>query len=439
MNNSKRVLATTSLLLIAAGLVAGRDIAAAAPDNWTDAEIAVLQTLSIRTLQERPTDPSNAYEGSPAAAALGKRIFFDPRFSANQQVSCASCHDPRRQFQDGRPLGHGISTGIRRTMPIVGSANSPWQFWDGRKDSVWSQALGPLEDPREHGGNRVAYARLIDKYYRRDYEAVFHSLPDLTDLPDEASPVGTTVQQEAWSKMSDEQREGVSRIFANMGKAIAAYEKTLKLTPSRMDNYIEHLAQQDSAATQSLSPSEKRGLRLFIGKGACVTCHAGPLLSDQHFHNTGVPPRDGFAPDMGRAAAIKIVLNDEFNCLGKFSDAHRRDCAELEFIAATDPHMLGAFKTPSLRNVGQRPPYMHAGQIRTLEDVVRHYANAPASAIGHNERQPVVFSAGEMADLVAFMGTLNSETQESREFERRFEEKDRNPDHWIISADTVPN
>jgi cytochrome c peroxidase len=413
MNNAKRVLATTSLLLIAAGLVVGRDIAAAVPDNWTEAEIAILQTLSIRTLQQRPADPSNAYESSPSAAALGKRIFFDPRFSANQRVSCASCHDPRQQFQDGRPLGQGVSTGIRRTMSIVGSANSPWQFWDGRKDSVWSQALGPLEDAREHGGNRVTYAKLIDKHYRQDYEAVFHSFPDLKDLPDQASPVGTAAQQEAWARMSDEQRERVSRVFANMGKAIAAYEKTLEPAPSRLDNYIEGVAGKNPTASQLLSVSEKRGLRLFIGKGECVTCHAGPLFSDEHFHNTGVPPRDRFAPDLGRAAAIKIVQNDEFNCLGKFSDAHRQDCAELEFIAAGDPHMLGAFKTPSLRNVAQRPPYMHAGQILTLQDVIRHYANAPASAVGHNERKPLALSAEEVADLVAFMGTLNSEIQEN--------------------------
>jgi cytochrome c peroxidase len=298
-------------------------------------------------------------------------------------------------------------------MPIVGDANSPWQFWDGRKDSVWSQALGPLEDAREHGGNRVTYAKLIDEHYRQDYQAVFHSFPDLKDLPDQASPVGTAAQQEAWAKMSDEQRERVSRVFANMGKAIAAYEKTLTLAPSRLDNYIDGVVGHSPAASQLLSPSEKRGLRLFLGKGECVTCHAGPLFSDQHFHNTGVPPRDRFAPDLGRAAAIKIVQNDEFNCLGKFSDAHRHDCAELAFIAAADPHMLGAFKTPSLRNVAQRPPYMHAGQIPTLQDVVQHYAHAPASAVGHNERKPVSFSAEEMAGLVAFMRTLNSEIQEN--------------------------
>jgi cytochrome c peroxidase len=413
MNKRKTAILATGALLIVSGLIVAGNIAAAAPDNWSDADIAVLKTLSLNTLQQRPADPSNAYENSSAASTLGKRIFFDPRFSANQQVSCASCHDPHQQFQDGRPLGQGISTGLRRTMPIVGSANSPWQFWDGRKDSVWAQALGPLEDPKEHGGNRVSYARVIDKHYRQDYEAVFHSVPDVTDLPDQASPVGTAAQQAAWAKMSGEQRERVSRIFANMGKALAAYEKTLQLTPSRLDNYIDGIVQQRPGATQVLSPAEKRGLRLFIGKGECVTCHGGPLLSDAHFHNTGVPPRDRFAPDLGRAAAIKIVLNDEFNCLGKFSDARRRDCEELEFIAADDPHMLGAFKTPSLRNVALRPPYMHAGQIATLLDVMRHYSKAPAATVGHSERKPVAFTANEIADLIAFMDTLNGPIMEA--------------------------
>jgi cytochrome c peroxidase len=412
MNTAARSLCALALLLAASRFGTGRELAPAAAEAWSSAELALLKTLHIGALPAPAPDPSNAYEGSPAAAALGKKIFFDPRFSANGRVSCASCHDPGKQFQDGRPLGVGIATGLRRTMPIAAGSASPWQFWDGRKDSVWSQALGPLEDAREHGGNRVAYARLLLRHYRQEYEAVFQALPDDKSLADDASPVGTPAEQAAWARMSEAQRGAVSRAFANMGKAIAAYERTLQHGPSRLDGYIAATLAHPAGGEGMLSPGEKRGLRLFIGKAQCISCHAGPLLTDQHFHNTGVPPRDRSNPDRGRAAAIETVMKDEFNCLGPFSDARRRDCAELEFIAADDPHMLGAFKTPSLRNVALRPPYMHAGQVATLAEVIRHYAKAPEAVVGHNERRPMALSEQEVTDLAAFLGTLNGEIRE---------------------------
>jgi cytochrome c peroxidase len=380
---------------------------------WSAAELAVLRSLQLEQLPPPAVDPSNRYERLPAAVALGKRLFFDVRFSANQQVSCASCHAPQQQFQDGRPVGQGVGTGLRRTMPVMDSGRSAWLFWDGRKDSLWSQALGPLEDANEHGGNRLAYARVLRQHYRADYEAVFQPLPALDGLPDNASPNGTRAERAAWERLGAERQQQVSRVFANMGKAIAAYEKTLHVGPARLDAYIAATLRHDAGAEQLLSASEKRGLRLFMGKAACVSCHGGPLLTDQHFHNTGVAPRDAARPDHGRAAAIAAVRRDPFNCLGPYSDAPVGGCAELEFIADDDPHMAGAFKTPSLRNVAQRAPYMHAGQIGTLSEVVRHYAVAPRAAVGHNERRPLALSEQEVADLVALLGTLSGPVLEA--------------------------
>jgi cytochrome c peroxidase len=392
-----------TLLLAACGMAAG----AGGADSWTAAELAMLQSLHIGQLPAAPGDPSNAVERLPAAANLGKRLFFDARLSGNQKVSCASCHDPAKQFQDGRALAQGMGTGTRRAMPLADSGRGPWLFWDGRKDSLWSQALGPLEDPNEHGGNRLAYARVLGQHYGAEYEALFASMPSLDGLPFDAGPNGTPAQRAAWENVSEAQRLAVSRVFANMGKAIAAYERTLTHGPSRLDAYTAATLRADPAAAQMLNPSEKRGLRLFIGKGDCVSCHNGALLTDHHFHNTGVAPRDLRRPDLGRSAAIARVLADEFNCLGKFSDARPADCQELQFIAADDPKMAGAFKTPSLRNVALRPPYMHAGQVATLGDAVRHYAGAPKAAVGQTERKPVPFSEQEMADLVSFLGTLS--------------------------------
>lgn len=182
--------------------------------------------------------------------------------------------------------------------------------------------------------------------------------------------------------------------------------------------------QRGAAADGLLQPAEVRGLRLFIGKAQCVSCHNGPLLTDQHFHNTGVPPRRPERPDRGRAAATAAARSDEFNCLGRFSDARPDQCQELRFMVTADPALKGAFKTPGLRGVADRPPYMHAGQFATLEQVVRHYVAAPHAAVGESElahrhagnaapghagRIPIGLSDAEIADLVRFLGTLSAD------------------------------
>jgi cytochrome c peroxidase len=397
---------------------------AAGVGRWSADEKAVLASLSLKRLPPLPADPSNAVERQPAAIELGRRLFNDASLSRNGAVSCASCHDPAKQFQDGLSVGQGVGTGSRRAMPIVGSGYGNWLFWDGRKDSLWSQALGPLEDAVEHGTNRTRAAHLIAVNHRRDYEALFGALPPLNGLPDDASPKGNTAEQAAWAAMAPRRRDDVSRVFANIGKAIAAYEKSLQHAPTRLDGYIDAVLRGDAAARGLLQADEARGLRLFIGKGQCVSCHNGPLLSDQQFHNTGVPPRDAARPDRGRATATAKVRSDEFNCLGPFSDAPPEQCQELRFMVTDDAALEGAFKTPGLRGVAGRPPYMHAGQFKTLEQVVRHYVAAPHAAVGHSElthrhagaappkhaeRAPIELSDAEISDLVRFLDTLSAD------------------------------
>jgi cytochrome c peroxidase len=390
--------------------------------RWSADEKAILASLRLKQLSPAPVDPSNAVERQPAAVEMGRRLFSDARLSRNGAVSCTSCHDPEKQFQDGLPVSQGVGMGSRRAMPIVGAGHGPWLFWDGRKDSLWSQALGPLEDAVEHGTNRTRVARLVAANHRRDYEAVFGALPRLDDLPVDAGPKGNTAEQAAWAAIDARKRDEVSRVFANVGKAIAAYEKSLQHAPTRLDAYIDAVLRGDPAAGGLLRADEARGLRLFIGRAQCVTCHNGPLMTDQQFHNTGVPPRDAARPDRGRAAATAAVRSDEFNCLGPFSDARPEQCQELRFMVTDDPSLVGAFKTPGLRGVAERPPYTHAGQFATLEQVVRHYVAAPHAAVGHSklthrhagaaapghaERAPIELSDAEIADLVSFLGTLS--------------------------------
>ncbi len=224
--------------------------------------------------------------------------------------------------------------------------------------------------------------------------------------------------------MSAGSREAVNRVFANMGKAIAAYERQVSYGESRFDAYAQATVAADGRGQAVFTQQEVRGLRLFLTKGQCVTCHNGPQLTDHAFHNTGVPPLDRANPDRGRAAGLKKLLKDEFNCLGRYSDARPEQCGELQFAATDDPAQLAAFRTPSLRNVAARPPYMHAGQFATLEQVVQHYAASPKAVLGHSElAQPgdkhaghltIRLTADDVKDLAVFLGTLTGPVHQPR-------------------------
>jgi cytochrome c peroxidase len=393
-------------------------------DAWTQREVATLASMQWKEAGPRPADPSNAHEHKAEAAALGRALFNDVRLSGNGKVACASCHAADAGFQDGRKLGQGVGTGKRRTMPVMGAAHSPFLFWDGRKDSLWSQALGPLEDAAEHGGNRVALVQVLRDHYPQQYQAAFGALPELGALPKAASPGGDAAARAAWEAMAPASRDAVNRMFANLGKAIAAYERQVAYGESRFDRYAAATVAGDARGQEVLAPQEVRGLRLFLGKGQCVTCHNGPMLTDHAFHNTGVPPLDPAKPDRGRADAIAKLLRDEFNCLGKYSDAKPDQCGELRFLATDDAGQLAAFRTPGLRNVAARAPYMHAGQFATIQEVLEHYARSPRAALGHSElaqpgekhveRQAIRLSATDIQDLAAFLGTLTGPVLQPR-------------------------
>ena len=375
---------TNKVLLGAALLLAAVIVAAAAPrgDRWTRGEVALLSSLSLRELGPPPADPTNRVADDPRAAAFGRTLFFDTRLSANGQVSCATCHIPEQEFQDGIPLAKGVGVTNRRTMPIAGMAHSPFLFWDGRKDSLWAQALGPLESPVEHGGNREQYARLTAAHHRAEYEEIFGTLP----------PLAT--------------REEATAVFVNIGKAIAAFERTIAYAPSRFDRYVDGLQDTGRAPGDVLTEDEVAGLRLFVGKASCVNCHNGPLLTNNEFHNTGVPAPLDLPPDTGRLSGADAVLADEFNCRSRWSD-NRSACAELEYLVTADHSLERAFKVPSLRNVASRAPYMHAGQFGTLAEVVEHYDRAPRAPAGHTELKPLRLSAPERRQLEAFLRSLS--------------------------------
>lgn len=409
----------TGFAIIATGLAAALAGAAwfslrpAEQPVWTDHELELMESLWIANLPALPPDPSNAVADDPLAARFGHRLFFDPRLSGNGEFACSSCHRPERRFTDGRLIGATLGDSKRNTPSIVGTAYSPWLYWDGRKDSQWSQALSPLEDPNEQGGNRVALARLIagDPEYRRAYSALFGTLPDLSDadrIPAAAGPIPGTFLETAWNAMDPADREAITRVFVNIGKAIAAYERLLVPGPARFDRYVEAIAKGDaSQAGTILNAEEATGLRLFMGKARCIECHNGPLLTNNEFHNTGIISAAGKNPDRGRIDGIRLVRDDPFNCLSAYSDDPVKDCAELRF-ARTGAEVVGALRTPSLRNLQGTAPYSHQGQTPSLETMMLHYDRAPLSMIGHNEAKPLGLSRRERAQLEAFLATLDA-------------------------------
>lgn len=377
--------------------------------TWSEQEIAAMRGLWMGNLQPLLPDPSNKYANDAQAVELGHKLFFDTRFSANGKVACKSCHLPALNFQDGKPFSNGVGTTNRRSMTIVGTAYSSWFFWDGRKDSQWAQALGPMENPVEHGGNRAQYAHLIGQYYHDEYEALFGPLPALDNIPASAGPVADPTARAAWEAMSAQDRDAVSRVYANMGKAIAAYERKLMPGPSRFDEYVQAVLDSDTQKMQAtFTPEEAAGLRLFIGKANCTNCHNSPLFTNNDFHNTGVPAVPTLPEDTGRAQGARQVLADEFNCLSPYSDAKPEQCAELRFMKTDGEELVRQFKPPSLLNVAERGPFMDAGQFKSLDEVLAHYNRAPQAPDGHSELKPLNLSAVEIAQLVAFLKTLSA-------------------------------
>ncbi|CAM3864644.1 cytochrome-c peroxidase [Polaromonas hydrogenivorans] len=184
-------------------------------DRWSAQEVATIASMRLKEAGQRPADASNAYEQRTEAAVFGRALFNDTRLSKNGQVACVSCHAANNQFEDGRQFGKGIATGKRRTMPVMGAAHAPFLFWDGRKDSAWSQALGPLEDAAEHGGNRVRLVQLVLAQYKDQYGKVFGAVPELGQLPHDASPNGTQAERAAWAALAPATRDSVNRVFAN--------------------------------------------------------------------------------------------------------------------------------------------------------------------------------------------------------------------------------
>lgn len=423
-----------------AGGAAGGGGVDVAPEP-TAAEWEALQALKW-TGDPPPPDVTNAFADSEAAAALGQRLFFDPRFSGRLldgdndgspgtlgkkgeagKVSCAGCHLPESGFSDTRSPGQQISLAagwiLRRTPSLLGAGHKALLHWDGRRDTFYNQVVGVVESTLEYNSSRYHLAQQIFALHRTEYESVFGPMPPLGDpalfppLPPEetgcpsldAEPSeckGRPGDMGPYDTLPPEDQDAVTRVAVNAGKAIGAYLRRLSCGPGRFDDW---LAGDEGA----LAPAEKRGALVFIGKGKCADCHGGPHLTDHGFHNVGLLAATVAVvfidkDDPGAREGLLAALADPLSSKGAYSDGDDGRLPE-----TVPDELLGAFATPSLRCVSGRPSFMHTGQMKALSEVVDFFDHGghPAGFLGESELSPLGLTAAERADLVAFLGALD--------------------------------
>lgn len=345
-----------------------------------------------------PDSPSNSVADDLEAAVLGQRLFFDQGLSSDGTIACANCHDPSAAFSDPRIVSLGVEgrEGTRHAPALVNPGTGSFFLWDGRADSLWSQALLAIENPAEMDFTRAEVAHYIASNHREAYEDVFGALPDLSEVPRRAMPGDS-----AWAGMSDADQVAVERVFSNAAKAIEAYERRLLCENTLFDRVMRGEA--------SFTPNQERGASEFVRAG-CIDCHAGPQLNESDdgdvFHNNGLSRED-----TGRFDGIPQLLASTFNSAGQYSDNPDAGFDFLDSLDATDRD-VGAFKTPSLRGVAQRPRFFHDGSRTSLEDVLDFYDRPPRrqQSLGEVDRSFERLGNFNEGAMEAFLETLNCPT-----------------------------
>lgn len=394
---------------------------ATASNNWTNNELALIDSLRLHRLPPA-SDDSNRFMGNEEAIALGKVLFNETGLSASGEVSCATCHNASLAFADGKPLGFGSKPTQRHTPTLLGIAHANWFYWDGRRDSLWAQAITPIETVGEMDNNRTDAVRFVTSHsnYGRRFNTLTTNSHDFTErknFPPGASPFGAG--KFLWHRMTPANQTLVNQAYASLGKILASFEATLNHTPTRFDRWAAALTTDKipTTPTAQLSADEQAGLRLFMDlpRTQCLRCHNGPLFSNQGFHNiaTSDPSATGSSQlvthDFGRMLGLQAVIADPFNCSGEYSDAPDTSCDHLRFarrqnLGAT---IDGAFKVPSLRNLSASAPYLHDGRFSTLEEVVDHYRNQEAGDFVRESEVPdIELTDAERNQLVAFLRAL---------------------------------
>ena len=400
--NALRRLWICSLLLISCATAADRVDAA----SGLQPEDIVRMREMLRD-ESADTTASNRHADDPRAIEFGRAAFFEPALSRERTRSCASCHDPRRHWTDGRATP---DRGIRNTPPLWNLRGALWMGWSGRADSLWGQVLRVVESEHEFDLFRATFLRRIVETPKLDeaYRRAFGPLPKT--LRAAAPPCETAADcRDWWAHLPPGSRQEIDDAFVNAAKGIAAFVGGIPQPESRFFALARHPDPNSGfgASPVPLSASEVRGFRLFVGKGQCTFCHHGRTLSDGEFHNSRVRSQSA-TDDDDRHAGVAALLASPFNLLGRHNDALGR--IDHTRYVRPDFALLNSFRTPSLAGIGKTAPYMHDGRFATLADVVDHYSEFKDSAEpGHHENvmlKPLMLSDAEKADLVAFLQSL---------------------------------
>lgn len=333
-------------------------------------------------------DASNRVSGSTHAIDLGERLFFDEKLSVKGNVSCGNCHIAEYNWTDGVKRGVGQVMVDRNTPTLMNLRHHRWFALDGGADSLWSQSMRPIVDPRELASN----ATHVAQYLRQD--------ADLSCRYEKTFGVNPATQDD-------------ETVLVDVGKVMAAFQETLVTDVTPFDAFRDALARGDHNAASLYPRDARRGLKIFVGKGQCSTCHVGPLFTNGEFHDIGVSHFiDGNKNkvDGGRHDGIKKLIASKFNLLGPYNDDATRASAIKTTHLKPEHRNFGEFKVPSLRNVGYTGPYMHSGEMLTLDAVVRHYSELNVDRLhadGESILKPLKLTPGESSDLVAFLQSLN--------------------------------
>ncbi|XXF80045.1 cytochrome c peroxidase [Myxococcaceae bacterium GXIMD 01537] len=425
----------------------------------------------------RPTQYARPMSVSTAGAHFGNAI----------NVSCATCHNPARAGSDFTSQPSHVSIGAGwydvNSQQTVNSAYYDVIYWNGRNDSLWSQIIAVNESFVSMNSNRAKNAWRIADKYRAEYEAIFGAMPisgtsleqyNRTDttagsatfgqcalvagacpadcreetltggakacylrFPLQGKPGTTAGCQrglasepfgDAFDCMTADDQKAINRVYVNFAKAIAAYEYKLISRNAPFDQWVNA-----GADTNLISAEAKRGARLYVGKAGCINCHNTPFMSDNGFHNVGVPQVGTAVPTeedcvaggtcdcvagrnclpWGGYDGLKKLQSNGFRRTSQWSDAPTDTSRERWYtLELTDP-LKGTWRTPSLRDVAITPPYMHNGLYRTLQEVVWHYNQGGGGGAFPGPKsvrvKPLYLTDEEQTDLVAFLQTLTGE------------------------------
>lgn len=310
--------------------MAARDVAGAAGHDLAE------MIEQYRRPDSIPFPEENPY--SEIKAELGKMLFFDPRLSGSNLISCGSCHNPSFGWEDNQATGtgQGMAKLGRHTPTILNLAWGELFMWDGRADSLEEQALGPVQ-------------------------ADVEMAQDLGLLLEELSAI------EGYVQLFEQAFPGEGITEETLGMAIATYERTIVSNLAPFDNWV-------AGRPEAIDESAQRGFVIFNTKANCVACHSGWTFTDHSFHDIGLS-----SDDPGRSEIVGM------------------------------PEFKHSFKTPGLRNIVERAPYMHDGSLVTLREVVDHYADGfvERDTLSSDMRR-LDLNETEREDLVAFLRSLSS-------------------------------